>query len=87
MKTTVDTAGRLVVPKKIRQLAGLTPGMALDVRWKDGCIEIEPEPVPVKLARKGRLLVAVSQVDAPPLLSETVEQTRQTLQRARTSSP
>jgi len=83
MKTTIDAAGRLVIPKEIRKEAGLKPGMPLNIRWRDGLIEIDPEPVPVKLTRKGRLLVAVPQMDVPPLLTGTVEQTRQTVQKSR----
>jgi AbrB family looped-hinge helix DNA binding protein len=43
MKTTIDAAGRLVIPKQIGEKASLKPGMALDVRVRDGVIEIEPE--------------------------------------------
>jgi AbrB family looped-hinge helix DNA binding protein len=83
MKTTIDLAGRLVIPKQIRQEAGLRPGMPLDVRWRAGRIEIEPAPLPVKLVRKGRLLVAVPDKDVPGLSADTVERTRQTLRRER----
>jgi AbrB family looped-hinge helix DNA binding protein len=83
MKTTIDPAGRLVIPKQIRQEAGLRPGMPLDVRWRAGRIEIEPAPLPVKLVRKGRLLVAVPDKDVPGLSADTVERTRQTLRRER----
>ena len=83
MKTTIDAAGRMVIPKEIRQEAGLKPGMPLEVRWRDGRIEIEPEPLPVKLERKGRLLVAIPQKDITPLTVETVERTRRTLRRER----
>jgi AbrB family looped-hinge helix DNA binding protein len=83
MKTTIDPAGRLVIPKQIRQEAGLRPGMPLDVRWRAGRIEIEPAPLPVKLVRKGRLLVAVPDKDVPRLSADTVERTRQTLRRER----
>lgn len=83
MKTTIDAAGRLVIPKEIRREAGLKPGMPLDIRLREGRIEIEPEPVPVKLTRKGRLLVAVPQADVSPLRTETVERTRRTLRRER----
>ena len=83
MKTTIDPAGRLVIPKQIRQEAGLRPGMPLDVRWRAGRIEIEPAPLPVKLVRKGRLLVAVPDRDVPGLSADTVERTRQTLRRER----
>jgi len=83
MKTTIDPAGRLVIPKQIRQEAGLRPGMPLDVRWRAGRIEIEPAPLPVKLVRKGRLLVAVPDKDVAGLSTDTVERTRQTLRRER----
>ena len=83
MKTTIDAVGRMVIPKEIRQEAGLKPGMPLEVRWRDGRIEIEPEPLPVKLERKGRLLVAIPQKDITPLTVETVERTRRTLRRER----
>lgn len=83
MKTTIDPAGRLVIPKQIRQEAGLRPGMPLDVRWRAGRIEIEPAPLPVKLVRQGRLLVAVPEKDVAGLSADTVERTRQTLRRER----
>lgn len=86
MKTTIDTAGRLVIPKTIRREAGLEPGTSLEVRWRDGRIEIEPEPLPVTLRRKGRLLVAVPKRPVPVLRAETVEQTRRSLRRERGGS-
>ena len=83
MKTTIDVAGRLVIPKEIRQEAGLKPGMLLDVRWRAGRIELEPAPLPVKLVQKGRLVVAVPEKDAGVLKADTVERTRKTLRRER----
>lgn len=76
MKTTMDNAGRLVIPKEIRREARLIPGAPLEVRWRDGHIEIEPAPTPVRLERRGRLLVAVPHKKLPKLTPETVEQTR-----------
>jgi AbrB family looped-hinge helix DNA binding protein len=86
MITTIDSAGRLVVPKEIRQLAGLKPGIPLEVSWKDGCIEIEPAPLSVQLKKKGRLTVAVPQTEVGLLRSSTVEQTREWLQQERGSA-
>jgi AbrB family looped-hinge helix DNA binding protein len=83
MKTTIDQAGRLVIPREIRREAGLKPGTLLEVRWRNGHIEIEPEPLPVKLVRKGRLLVAVPHGKVGALRAETVEQTRRVLRRER----
>ena len=83
MKTTIDSAGRLVIPKAIRRQAGLQPGMPLEVRCHDGRIEIEPAALPAKLVRKGRLLVAVAMTDSEQLTAETVGATRQALAQER----
>lgn len=85
MKTTIDRAGRLVIPKEVRHEAGLRPGMLLDVRWRAGRIEIEPAPLPVKLVRKGRLLVAVPAKGVKALTADTVERTRERLRKERGS--
>ncbi len=82
MITTMDRAGRLVIPREIRREAALEPGTPLEVRWLDGRIEIEPEALPVKLEREGSLLVAKPTVKVPLLRAETVERTRRGL-RAR----
>jgi AbrB family looped-hinge helix DNA binding protein len=79
MVTTMDAAGRLVIPREIRREAALEPGVPLEVRWRDGVIEIEPQPLAVTLKRKGRLLVATPATPAPPLRTATVERTRRDL--------
>ena len=33
METTIDSAGRIVVPKPLRDALGLTPGTTLDVAF------------------------------------------------------
>lgn len=86
MRTTIDAAGRLVIPSEVRRQAGLRPGTPLEVRWRDGRIEIEPAPVPVRLERRGRLLVAVPEAGILPLKAETVQLTRETLQQGRAAA-
>jgi AbrB family looped-hinge helix DNA binding protein len=83
MKSTMDSAGRLVIPKDIRKEAGIRPGMPLDVRVRDGRIEIEPAPLVVRLEKRGRFLVAVPEKEVPVLTSETVELTRKKIRRER----
>jgi len=83
MTTTIDAAGRLVIPREIRREAALEPGTPLEVRWRDGIIEIEPQPLPVTLERKGRLLVARSATKVPTLRSGVVERTRASLAHGR----
>jgi AbrB family looped-hinge helix DNA binding protein len=40
MRTTIDAAGRLVVPKRLREELGFAPGTELDVRAVDGHLEV-----------------------------------------------
>jgi len=82
----MDAAGRLVIPSQVRRQAGLRPGMPLDVRWHDGRIEIAPAPVPVRLERRGHLLVAVPEEPVTPLQAETVEATREALRQERATA-
>ena len=82
MKTTIDAAGRLVIPKEIRIQAGLRPGIHLDVRWHDGLVEIQPEPAAVTLICKGRFVVAAPQIEGPELTVAEVEDTREAVARA-----
>ena len=83
MKITIDAAGRLVIPSSVRRQAGLRPGMPLDVRYRDGVIEVEPAPIRVRLERRGRLLVAVPEEAVEPLTLDTVDATRDTLRLER----
>lgn len=83
MLTTMDAAGRLVIPSEIRREAALEPGVPLDVRWQDGIIEIEPHPLAVTLKRKGRLLVASPKTRVPTLRAAAVDRTRQRMAERR----
>lgn len=83
MRTTIDGAGRLVIPSEVRREAGIRPGLPLEVRYRDGHIEIEPAPLPVKLEQRGRWLVAIPEHAVPPLTTEVVEQTLEALRHER----
>jgi bifunctional DNA-binding transcriptional regulator/antitoxin component of YhaV-PrlF toxin-antitoxin module len=48
-----DAAGRLVIPAEIKRAAALEPGVPLEVRWRDGVIEIEPQPLATIVALTG----------------------------------
>ncbi len=83
MNTTIDAAGRIVIPKEVRRQAGLAPGMTVEVCCRDGRVEIEPAPLKVKLVQRGHLLVAVAEEPVEPLTTEIVERTREELRRER----
>jgi AbrB family looped-hinge helix DNA binding protein len=83
MVTTIDSAGRLVIPAQIRKEAALEPGTPLEVRVRDGVIEIEPQALEVTLARRGRLVVATPVKKIGTLREADVERTRRDLARRR----
>lgn len=58
MRSTIDKAGRVVIPASIREKAGLTPGAALEVTADDTGVRIERVAAGPKLVRIGKRLVA-----------------------------
>ena len=80
MKATIDRAGRIVVPKALRLALGLRAGQELDIRARDGLLELEIAPTPMRLRRRGKGLVAVPDIELPAL---SVDQVRETLERVR----
>lgn len=72
MTTTVDAAGRLVVPKAVREAAQLRPGTRVRFRVVEDGVLIEPAPLAVIFERRGGMVVAVPRTPVPTLLSEEV---------------
>ena len=58
MRSTIDKAGRVVIPASIREKAGLTPGTALEVTADETGVRIERVAAGPKLVRIGKRLVA-----------------------------
>lgn len=83
MVTTMDSAGRLVLPKAARDRARIRPGVPLEVRVVDGRIEIEAAPTRVTLEQRDGFWVA-SPVEAVPTLSQ--EQVNRTTDALRTAA-
>lgn len=80
MRSAIDAAGRVVIPKDIRERLGLVGGRPIEITERDGRIEIEPATSVMKLVRRGRTLVAVPEDDLAPLTDDVV---RSTLERTR----
>lgn len=80
METAIDAAGRIVVPKRLRDALGLQPGQVLEITAGDGRLEISVAPTPMKLARRGKGVSAVPETKLPAL---TVDQVRDTLEKTR----
>lgn len=75
MKTTIDSAGRIVIPKVLRQEAGLEPGREVEIRLRNGVVEIEPTPLEVRVEKRGAFTIAVPARGVPSLTGGTVDET------------
>jgi len=80
MKATIDAAGRIVVPKSLRQALGLKPGQPLEIRAGEGRLEIEIASTPMQLKKRGNGMVAIPDDKLPALTADLV---RETLERVR----
>ena len=75
MRTTIDSAGRLVIPKAMRAALKLPDGGPVELRLRGGHLEIEPAPLAVSLVKRGRLVVAKPRGAVPPLTAADVRST------------
>jgi AbrB family looped-hinge helix DNA binding protein len=79
MKTTIDSAGRVVIPKDLREALRLNGGDEVEVTLEGETIELAPAPRQARL-RKGPHGVLTSDLDLPP---HGPEEVREALERAR----
>lgn len=80
MRTVIDAAGRMVIPKAARDELGLAAGTELELRVVDRRIEIEVPATAMRLEDDGHWPVAVADRGMPVLTAELV---RETLERVR----
>jgi AbrB family looped-hinge helix DNA binding protein len=72
MKTTIDAAGRVVIPKALRDRAGLKAGAELECRYSDGVIEIVPPAPKGRVVREGSFLVWEPEEGSGTVTSEQI---------------
>jgi AbrB family looped-hinge helix DNA binding protein len=59
MKAKVDSVGRIVVPKPLREAVGLTPGSTVDVSRYGSGLQISPVGRVARLGEERGVLVAI----------------------------
>jgi AbrB family looped-hinge helix DNA binding protein len=78
MRTTIDAAGRIVVPKALRDELGFAPGTELELDAVDNRLEVTV-PSRVRIAEDERGVYLVADTDE----KLTVEQVREIVERGR----
>ena len=72
METKIDAAGRVVVPKQLREALGLAAGTRLRIEQQDGCLVLShAQSASCWESRDGRLLLTAP-VGTTPLTTKTV---------------
>jgi AbrB family looped-hinge helix DNA binding protein len=77
MRTTIDKAGRLVIPKPLRDRLGLRPG-EVEVTADGNALRVEPVTDEAVEFVRGRLVIPKA---GPPLTAEEVRTLRDADQR------
>jgi AbrB family looped-hinge helix DNA binding protein len=57
MRTTIDAAGRIVIPRQLRDVVGLAPGSEVEVTSDGAGVRIEPVAGAGLAERNGRLVI------------------------------
>lgn len=60
MQTTIDSVGRLVVPKPLREALGLTPGASVDISRYGAGLHLVPTGRTARLVEEDGELVATA---------------------------
>jgi AbrB family looped-hinge helix DNA binding protein len=83
MTTTIDSAGRVVVPKALREQAGLLPNTELEIRMVDGVLLLERKSVDIRIERRDGLAILVAPAAPPKMTAEQVDAVREEIRDER----
>jgi AbrB family looped-hinge helix DNA binding protein len=74
MRTTIDSGGRVVVPKAMRDAMGLVAGSEVDISFVGGHLEIDVPSRDFEIAMRGSVPVLTSPDPMPQLDPDLVRQ-------------
>ncbi len=75
MRVSIDKAGRVVIPKRVRDELGLLPGQDLELNTRSDGIHISVPPLRVRIIGEGRDSRLVADDQVPHLSDETIRAT------------
>lgn len=81
MHATIDSGGRIVIPKDMRDELGLKPGQLVDIAMHDGRISIDLTGVGMHLEMPDGIPVIVPDGPVEVLTAEVVRATLERLRR------
>ncbi|GAA3174503.1 type II toxin-antitoxin system antitoxin VapB27 [Blastococcus jejuensis] len=63
MKATIDSVGRIVLPKALRDALGLAPGSTVDISRYGSGLQVVPSGRTARLIREAGVLVATGDTE------------------------
>lgn len=81
MKSTIDRAGRVVIPRPLREELGWLGGEEIEIEVVDGTVSISPVTMKMTLTETDDGVVAVPEAELPPLTEDVVRKTRDSVRR------
>jgi AbrB family looped-hinge helix DNA binding protein len=81
MRTTIDAAGRILVPKALRDELGFVAGQELELRAANGVLEVEVAATPMRLESRHGNLAATPDHEMPELSPELVREALEQIRR------
>ena len=81
MRSTIDQAGRVVIPAALREELGWLGGEEIEIEVTDGTVSISPVAVKMTLVETDAGVVAVPETELPPLTEDVVRKTRDSVRR------
>ncbi|SDZ53235.1 AbrB/MazE/SpoVT family DNA-binding domain-containing protein [Herbiconiux ginsengi] len=78
MEVTIDSGGRLLIPKTLRDAFGLTPGSKVDVSQYGSAVQITPGGRTARLVRdaEGRLVARAETVVSDDMMFALIDSAR-----------
>ncbi len=81
MRTTMDAAGRVVIPKSLREAIGLGDGGEIEIQLVDGALLVAPPTVRKRIEEHDGRATIVPEHDLPPLPDQVVRDVLDSIRR------
>jgi AbrB family looped-hinge helix DNA binding protein len=81
MRATIDGAGRVVIPKSLREAIGLGDGGEVDIQLADGALIVTPPTVRKRVVDRNGRATIVPEEEVPPLSDDTVRDVLDVIRR------
>ena len=81
MRTTIDAAGRVVIPKSLRESIGLGDGGEVEIHLVDGALVVAPPTVRKRIEERDGRATIVAEQELPPLADRVVRDVLDSVRR------